>query len=749
MTGHQNFHVQSVGSATSKGTRLPLSILLFVLLLTRALPVMAQKAAPAGASQSPAPVIDLADTDDSHPGTESRAARIVRQLSLPAAKRAQRAALQPPSLPAPQDQRSHGAMENASQNRTESPSAALAAHPEPAGPHAPDALTPKTKRTNYVVQRGDTLAGIFKRQGLPARTLQRVLDADRGAARTFAHIRPGQVLVIERDHPGGALLGLTLKQGDRSLARVVLPTEARTTTNPTALRTVRHRIKRGETLSRIFKRYGLSARTLQLILHRHPDKARRLSRLRPGQYLQLELDRPARLLALRLEGKRGTPLTIRMEHHSTDREAATLATRAAAATPETNETPAAATKPAPIEPLEDPTAAAQATADEPVVSDEKATAVADEGTPVARVETHRIKSGETLASIFNQYGLTPGKVYQVLHAGKAAKDLSLIRPGQQLELAFDADGELISLTLVKSPVEKLVVVRQGESYRASVKKKTIERRLATVEGIIHSSLFADGHQAGLTDGQVMELAEIFGWDIDFALEIQPGDQFRVVYEELFVDGEKYRNGPILAAEFVNRGKTYQAFRFEHDGQIGYYDAKGRSKRRAFIRTPIRFARISSRFQPRRWHPILKKWKSHKGVDYAAPRGTPIKVTGDGRVVFRGWKRGYGRVVIVQHSGKYRTVYAHMSKFRSSVRKGTRVRQGQVIGYVGSSGWATGPHLHYEFRVNNVQRNPLTVKLPHSLPLPKRQFAAFKRQTAPLMRQLAALRARHMVASSSD
>jgi murein DD-endopeptidase MepM/ murein hydrolase activator NlpD len=365
--------------------------------------------------------------------------------------------------------------------------------------------------------------------------------------------------------------------------------------------------------------------------------------------------------------------------------------------------------------------------------------------PAAHWQSHTVAKGDTLASIFRQYGLTPRVVFQVLHASKAARQLSNIRPGQTLRFLLSEDGQLQRLVFIKNPLERLELARKAKGFSATLKTKKVEHRIASVAGTIRSSLFADGHKAGLDDKQIMALAAIFGWDIDFALQIRAGDQFRVIYDEQWVDGKKYRNGPILAAEFVNRGHTYQAFRYETRDRVAYYDAKGRSKRRAFIRTPIRFARISSRFQPRRWHPILKKWKSHKGVDYAAPKGTPIKVTGDGRVVFRGWKRGYGRVVMVRHSRKYTTVYAHMSRFRSSVKKGSRVKQGQVIGYVGQSGWATGPHLHYEFRVNNVQRDPLTVKLPKSLPLPRRQLAAFKHKIAPLTRQLASIRAATMMA----
>ena len=248
----------------------------------------------------------------------------------------------------------------------------------------------------------------------------------------------------------------------------------------------------------------------------------------------------------------------------------------------------------------------------------------------------------------------------------------------------------------------------------------------------------------------MELAGIFGWDIDFALEIRAGDQFRVLYEEHYLDGEKLRDGPILAAEFTNRGQTHTAVRYaDKDGEVGYYDVDGASKRRAFIRTPIKFARISSRYNPRRWHPVLKRWRSHKGVDYAAPKGTPVKATGDGRVVFRGGKSGYGKTVIIEHAGKYTTLYAHLNGYSKRSAKGKRVKQGQVIGYVGKTGLATGPHLHYEFRVNGKHRDPLRVKLPKSLSLAKSELSAFRKQTAPLLTQLAAVPSATMVASADS
>ncbi len=363
---------------------------------------------------------------------------------------------------------------------------------------------------------------------------------------------------------------------------------------------------------------------------------------------------------------------------------------------------------------------------------------------------HKISAGESLAAIFKSNKLSPTLLHNVVNSSKEAKQLAKIRPGQLLRFRLSDDNELEVLELVRNKIESLRIERIDDGFNAEVISKAVETRVTETAGIIESSLFVAGQAAGLSDRQIMELAAVFGWDIDFALEIRAGDQFRLVYEEQYLEGEKFRDGPILAAEFVNRGKVYRAVRYKDDqGETGYYDEDGHNKRRAFIRTPIKFARVSSRFNPKRWHPVLKKWKSHKGVDYAAPIGTAIKATGAGKVIFRGWKGGYGRVVIVQHANKYSTLYAHMSKFASKAKAGRRVKQGQVIGFVGKSGRVTGPHLHYEFRVNGVHRNPLKVKLPKSLSLPRSQIASFKKQTAPLIDQLGAIKNHTMVAASSS
>ncbi len=362
--------------------------------------------------------------------------------------------------------------------------------------------------------------------------------------------------------------------------------------------------------------------------------------------------------------------------------------------------------------------------------------------------THRIGKGETLASIFKQQGLSPTLLHRIVNSSKAAKGLARINPGQELRFGLDSNNQLQELVLQRTRISSLEVRRVEDDFDAREVSRPVEKRYAATTGIIETSLFVDGQKAGLSDTQIMELAQIFGWDIDFALELREGDQFHVIYEEQYLDDEKYRNGPIVAAEFINRGKVYKAVRYtDKAGDTSYYDTEGNAKRRAFIRTPVKFGRISSRFTRKRWHPVLKRWRSHKGVDYAAPRGTPVKATGNGKVVFRGRKGGYGNVIFLRHGGKYTTVYGHLSRFAKGLKKGQSVKQGQIIGYVGSTGLATGPHLHYEFRVHGKHVNPLTVKLPKSMRLPKDELERFRKVTQPLLAQLDELHAKTMVASA--
>lgn len=333
-----------------------------------------------------------------------------------------------------------------------------------------------------------------------------------------------------------------------------------------------------------------------------------------------------------------------------------------------------------------------------------------------------VKSGNSLSTLFQRVGLSAQDVYRITKATKKTKALSPLFPGDTLDFLIE-DGQLEKVRLIKTPLLQTIVERQDEgeyTVKTVTRKPDVEHRF--VQGIIKSSLFVDGQGAGLSQKKLMQLATLFGWDIDFALDIRENDQFALIYEENYLDDALISEGNILVAQFINRGKVFNAIRHT-DGN--YYSPKGYSMRKAFLRSPVDFFRISSKYNPSRKHPILKTVRPHRGVDYAAATGTPIKASGDGKVIWRGTKGGYGRTVIIQHAGIYTTLYAHMSKYNSKVKKGSRVKQGQIIGYIGSSGLATGPHLHYEFRSNGVHKNPLKVRFPNVEPLNKKQMNVFK------------------------
>jgi murein DD-endopeptidase MepM/ murein hydrolase activator NlpD len=362
----------------------------------------------------------------------------------------------------------------------------------------------------------------------------------------------------------------------------------------------------------------------------------------------------------------------------------------------------------------------------------------------------KIKTGDTLASIFDNNGLNASATYEVVSLNEQTKQLSRIRPGQDISLLIDKSGQLAGLKYMSDVTNTLVIKRQQDnSLKSELQHHPLEPIPVYKSGTISSSLFEAAAEHGISENIIMELATIFGWDIDFALDIRKGDQFSIVYNELYKDGTKIRNGNILAAEFINQKKRYQAVYYTNPkGESGYFSPDGKSMRKAFLRSPVKFSHISSRFTPKRFHPVLARWRSHKGVDYAAARGTPIRASGDGKVIFRGRKGGYGNTIMIKHGAKYTTVYAHMSRFARGMKHGKRVKQGQVIGYVGSTGLATGPHLHYEFRVNGVHRNPLTVKLPAAQPIDKSYQVDFKKQTKTYLSMLNIM-SNESLAKSSD
>ena len=349
----------------------------------------------------------------------------------------------------------------------------------------------------------------------------------------------------------------------------------------------------------------------------------------------------------------------------------------------------------------------------------------------------KVKSGDNLARLFKRAKIKPQQLDELMKLGKEVKTLTNIFPKDLIRVLSDDAGILQALRYDINHKSYLMVERENGALVAKTYNHQIETRQTHASGVIDSSLFLAAQNAGISQNTIMELANVFGWDIDFALDIRKGDNFTVLYEELFRNGEKISDGNILAAEFTNNGKAYRAVRYTNPqtNNSEYYTPDGKSMRKAFLRTPVNFARISSRFTTSRYHPVLHKVRSHKGVDYAAKSGTPIYSAGDGKVIFKGRKGGYGKVMIVQHGSKYTTLYAHLKTYNRKLRIGSRVKQGQTIAYVGSTGLATGPHLHYEFRVNGTHRNPLTVKLPVSNPVPKRYMADFELTTTPVFSQL--------------
>lgn len=354
----------------------------------------------------------------------------------------------------------------------------------------------------------------------------------------------------------------------------------------------------------------------------------------------------------------------------------------------------------------------------------------------ANWESVIVKSGDSLSTLFDRVNIKADQLIEFTKLKNAVKHLLKIHPGETIQLN-SINGILTGLHYDIDFSQSLLVERIDGQLQTTTIEHNIEARPRFTSGTIEDSLFMAAQKAGLNDSMTMELAAVFGWDIDFVLDIRKGDSFTVIYEEIFKNGSRVKNGNILTAEFINRGKAYRAVRYEDPktNKIGYYTADGRNMRKAFLRSPVKFSHISSRFTRKRYHPVLHKYRSHKGIDYAARRGTPIRSAGEGKVIFRGKKGGYGNVVIVKHGSRYSTLYAHLSKFNRKARSGRKVKQGQIIGYVGSSGLATGPHLHYEFRVNGVHRNPLTVRFPSAKSISKHHLADFKTDTAPLFAQL--------------
>ncbi|MDN5848895.1 MAG: peptidoglycan DD-metalloendopeptidase family protein [Nitrococcus sp.] len=354
-----------------------------------------------------------------------------------------------------------------------------------------------------------------------------------------------------------------------------------------------------------------------------------------------------------------------------------------------------------------------------------------------------VEPGDSLATIFKRQGLSSKDVFDVVHANdEVTQVLTRLFPGDKIWLRMNGDGTLLALRRTLDETTTLMIARQGVAdavFHATLTEQPLDRRVAHTSFVIHESLYQAAMKAGLDEKLIMELSGIFAWDIDFAHDLREGDSFALVYRQYYNDGKKIRNGEILAAEFINHGKHYRAVRYmDPSGRTGYYTPQGKSMRKAFLRTPVDFRRISSHFSKSRCHPILHVCRPHEGTDFAAAAGTPIQAAGDGVVELAGRKGGYGNTVILQHGHGYTTLYGHMKRIRKGIHAGVRVTQGQIIGYVGESGLATGPHLHYEFRVAGEPRDVLKVKLPDAEPIDERYLADFKATALPRLAQLAVI-----------
>ncbi len=353
-------------------------------------------------------------------------------------------------------------------------------------------------------------------------------------------------------------------------------------------------------------------------------------------------------------------------------------------------------------------------------------------------KTLTVKSGDTLSILFNKAGLGSSLLHSILATNKDAKRFTHLKADQKITFELDENNMLQTLSSQVSPLETIYLEKQADTNDYTFRKEVATTQITEkyAQGTINGALFTATKKAGLPYAVALDMAKIFGYDIDFAQDIRSGDTFELIYEEKTLDGKAIGVGNILSARFTNRGKVHTAVRYtDKNGNSSYYAADGSSLRKAFIRTPVDFARISSRFSNGRKHPILNTIRAHKGVDYAAPRGTPIKAAGDGRITLAGRKGGYGNTVVIKHGQRYQTLYAHMQGFAKGIRAGSTVKQGQIIGYIGTTGLSTGPHLHYEFQVNGVHVDPLSQKLPTADPIPAAEKQRFAQYSAPLLAKL--------------
>ena len=354
--------------------------------------------------------------------------------------------------------------------------------------------------------------------------------------------------------------------------------------------------------------------------------------------------------------------------------------------------------------------------------------------PESFIREERFQRGDTLSSLFSRLGVSAEETQKVIRT--QSRFLNSLRAGTTVHAEVGGEGSLVSLTYAPGKDTLAMIDRSADGFKASESRLTLTPHTVLKSGTIRSSLFAAADNAGVADGIAIQMAEVFGGDIDFHRDLRKGDRFSVIYEVLYHEGRAVRAGRLLGAEFVNAGKSYRAVWYAgaEGGKGGYYTPDGKNLRKAFLRSPLEFSRVTSGFGLR-MHPIMQQWRAHTGVDYAAPTGTRIRAVGDGVVEFSGRQGGYGNMVILRHAGQSTTAYAHMMRIAPNLRKGARIAQGDTVGFVGQTGWATGPHLHFEFRIAGEARNPLAVAMPPALPVAAGELPAFRLHTAPVAAQL--------------
>ncbi|MFO7666851.1 MAG: peptidoglycan DD-metalloendopeptidase family protein [Desulfobacterales bacterium] len=360
-----------------------------------------------------------------------------------------------------------------------------------------------------------------------------------------------------------------------------------------------------------------------------------------------------------------------------------------------------------------------------------------------------IKTGETLYDIFKRYGLDVRDLFLMRNASASIHRLRDISTDRQYRFMVDENNKVHFFNYSINDDLSLNIMRNENGFKAEKIEIEYEKRIGQIGGVLKDSLIASIGDGLERTSLALNISDIFAWDIDFTTDLRNGDTFKVVVEELYKDNEFRKYGNIVAVEFVNNGKEYKAYRFEYNGKAGYYDDEGKALKKAFLKAPLSFRRISSRFSNSRLHPILKRYRAHHGIDYAAPQGTPVSAVGEGTVTFSGYQGGYGKLVMIRHHNGYRTCYGHLSRIVKGITPGVKIDQGEVIGYVGSTGLATGPHLHYEMSVNNKPVNPLRIKIPSGEPLPEVALAEFGSFREQLSKRFASITPESILATGNN